>query len=166
MSDFDADPEWIAPGLRWRGFSDRVMGGVSDAQFGRDTVSGRRCVRLRGRVTRARGGGFIQMALDLAGAPAAVDAASFAGVELLVHGNGESYNVHVRTADCGWYDESYRHTFIAASCWQTVRIPWGDFVPNGVGTPLDPSRLERVAVLGWMREFDADVALAALAFYA
>ncbi len=165
LSDFDADPEWIAPGLRWRGFSDRVMGGVSDAHFGRDTLAGRRCVRLRGRVTRDRGGGFIQMALDLGTGAGAFDASAFAGIELRVHGNDEHYNVHLRTPDCRWYDESYRHAFFAPARWQVVRIPWGGFAPHGLDAPLDPSRLERIAILGWMREFEADVALAELALY-
>ena len=66
LSSFEDGQEILAPNARWRGFSDRVMGGVSDATFGRATVAGKSCVRLTGRVTRDSGGGFIQMALDLA----------------------------------------------------------------------------------------------------
>jgi hypothetical protein len=165
LSDFDADPEWVAPGLRWRGFSDRVMGGVSDAHFGRDTLAGRRCVRLRGRVTRDRGGGFIQMALDLATRERDFDASAYAGIELVVHGNDEDYNCHVRTADCGWYDQSYRATFRASPRWQAVRLAWADFVPNDLAVPLNPATLQRIAVLGWMRDFTADIAVAEVALY-
>ena len=165
LSDFAARPEFVAPGVRWRGFSDRVMGGVSDAEFGRAVVAGKRCVRLTGRVTTDSGGGFIQMAVDVGSRAAAFDAAGFLGIELLVHGNDEDYNVHVRTADCRWYDESYRATLRALPHWRTVRMPWADLKPNGLTKALDTTRIERIALLGWMREFTADLSLAELALY-
>lgn len=166
LSTFEGTDNVLAPGIQWHGFSDRVMGGMSDAEFGIGEVAGRRCMRLAGRVTREGGGGFIQMALDLGTRKSPFDASAYAGVEWLVHGNDEDYNCHVRTADCGWYDESYRATIRLASTWQRVRLPWTDLVPNGELPRLDTSRLERIALLGWMREFQADVAVAELALYA
>lgn len=161
LADFSAEPPRLAPGARWRGFSDRVMGGVSNGEFDVATVAGRRGVRMTGRVTRDSGGGFIQVALDVGG----LDARGFTGVEFLLHGNDEDYNCHVRTADCGWYDESYRLTFRAPAQWTRVRFPWTGFVPNGLTAPLDPAKLERVALLGWMREFEADLVVAEVALY-
>jgi hypothetical protein len=166
LSSFAEGGDLLAPNARWRGFSDRVMGGVSDGTFERTVVAGKPCIRMTGRVTRDRGGGFIQMALDLGTRNSDFDASAFAGIELLVHGNDESYNCHVRTADCGWYDQSYRASFRVAPQWQTIRLPWSAFTPNDLDVPLDPSRLQRVAVLGWMREFEADLALAEVALYA
>ncbi len=166
LSSFAIDGGFLVPGARWRGFSDRVMGGVSDARFEPATVAGRNCVRLAGRVTRDSGGGFIQMALDLTTRQGHFDASAYAGVELVVHGNDEDYNCHIRTADCRWYDQSYRVTFRAASRWQTIRLAWADFAPNGLAVPLAAARIQRIAVLGWMREFTADIALAELALYA
>ena len=166
LSSFEEGREVVAPNARWRGFSDRVMGGVSDATFGRATVAGRSCIRLEGRVTRDRGGGFIQMALDLATRDRDFDASAYSGVEFLVHGNDEDYNCHVRTADCGWYDQSYRATFRAAPRWQTIRLPWTGFTPNDLAVPLNPAKIQRIALLGWMREFTADIALAEVALYA
>lgn len=165
LSSFAEGQDVLAPNARWRGFSDRVMGGVSNGTFERTTVAGKSCIRMAGRVTRDSGGGFIQMALDLATRSSDFNAAAFAGIELLVHGNDESYNCHVRTADCGWYDQSYRVTFRAGPQWQTIRLPWSGFTPNDLEVPLDPARLQRVAVLGWMREFEADLALAEVALY-
>jgi len=165
LSSFGGDREVLAPDARWRGFSDRVMGGVSDATFGRATVAGRPCIRLAGRVTRDNGGGFIQMALDLGTRAGDFDASGYAGVELLIHGNDEDYNCHVRTADCGWYDQSYRASFRAATGWHTIRLPWTAFVPNDLKVPLNPARIQRIALLGWMREFTADIALAELSLY-
>lgn len=165
LSRIEDGADFVLPGARWRGFSDRVMGGVSDATFARTTVAGRASLRLAGRVTTDSGGGFVQMALDLGGPGGVLDGSPWRGVELLVYGNDEDYNVHVRTADCGWYDESYRATFRAVPAWKAVRLAWSDFTPNGVSAPLDPSRLQRIAVLGWMRKFTADIALAELALY-
>ncbi len=161
LSDFGPEEEILMPGASWRGFSDRVMGGVSNADFNRDELKGRRCVRMTGDVTRDSGGGFIQMALYLDQA----DASAYRGVELLVYGNDEDYNAHIRTPDCGWHDESYRATFHAEARWQTVRISWDAFKPNGVAVPLDNSRLERFGLLGWMREFTADLAVGEIALY-
>ena len=166
LSRFDVEPDYIAPGMRWRGFSDRVMGGVSDAQLTRAVVDGKPCIRLAGRVTTDSGGGFIQMALDLGGERGSLDASGYAGIELLVHGNNESYNVHLRTPDCRWFDHSYRLSFDAPPEWRRLRFPWSRFAPNGIDAPLDTARLERVAVLGWMRKFDADIALAEISLYA
>ena len=123
LSNFEAEQPVILPGTRWRGFSDRVMGGVSDAEFARATVAGKRCIRLTGRVTRDSGGGFIQMALDLGSRGADFDGSAYEGVEFLVYGNDEDYNVHVRTADCGWYDETYRATVRVEPRWQQLAYP-------------------------------------------
>ena len=166
LSSFAGDGEVLAPNARWRGFSDRVMGGVSNGSFERATVAGKSCIRMTGRVTRDSGGGFIQMALDLGTRNSAFDGSAFAGIELRVHGNDEDYNCHVRTADCGWYDQSYRATFRALPQWQTIRLPWSAFTPNDLDVPVDAARLQRIAVLGWMREFVADLALAEVALYA
>jgi hypothetical protein len=166
LSSFEDGREFLAPNARWRGFSDRVMGGVSDASFDRATVEGKSCIRLAGRVTRDSGGGFIQMALDLARRDRDFDASAYSGVEFLLHGNDEDYNCHVRTADCGWYDQSYRATFRVASRWQTIRLPWTGFAPNDLRLPLNPAKIQRIALLGWMREFMADIAVAEVALYA
>ena len=165
LSNFEGPESIVAPGAQWRGFSDRVMGGVSDAQFGTAEVAGKHCIRLTGHVTRDSGGGFVQMALDLGSRLKPFDGSAYAGVEVLVHGNDEDYNCHVRTADCGWYDQSYRATVHVAPRWQRIRFAWSDFRPNGALPPLDPARLQRIALLGWMREFQADIALAEMSLY-
>jgi len=165
LSDFAGGDEFVMPGASWRGFSDRVMGGVSDAEFRRVVLAGRKCVRLSGRVTRDNGGGFIQMALDLGSRAAPFDGSAYAGLELLVYGNDEDYNCHIRTSDCGWYDQSYRLTFRAQPRWQRLRFAWRDFAPNGVTPVLDTSTLRRIALLGWMRDFRADIALAEMSLY-
>jgi hypothetical protein len=164
LCDFAADPPALVEGVGYRCFSDRVMGGVSDATLTRASLDGRRCVRLTGHVTRDRGGGFIQLAIDLGG-ESGFDASASAGVEIDVLGNDLDYNLHLRTPDCTWYGHAYRLTFHAAAHWRTLRFPWSAFEPHGVTVPLDTARLRRIGLLGWMRDFDADLALARLALY-
>jgi hypothetical protein len=165
LSDFRGDEPDVIDGGGWRGFSDRVMGGISNARLGQDTIAGENCIRLVGNVTRESNGGFIQMAMYFGRNDAELDASAYSGIELMVYGNDEDYNCHVRTADCGWYDDSYRATFFAKPEWQAVRLRWEDFIPNRVTAPLDTSRINRIAILGWMREFEADIALAEIALY-
>ena len=165
LSSFVDGANFVVPGGGWRGFSDRVMGGISNAQLASTRVAGKDCIRLTGNVTRENNGGFIQMALYFGRNYAEFDASGSKGIELLTYGNNEDYNVHVRTSDCGWHDDSYRTTFFARPEWQRIRIPWSEFLPNNVREPLDNSRLQRIGILGWMREFDADLALAEIALY-
>ena len=156
---------YILPGAGWRGFSDRVMGGISNAKLASTKIQGRNCIRLSGNVTRESNGGFVQMALYFGRNYAELNGSDYKGVELLVYGNNEDYNLHVRTSDCRWYDQSYRTTFSAEQSWQRLRFSWADFNPNGLNKPLDNSALQRIAVLGWMREFTADIALAEISLY-
>jgi len=156
---------YMLPGAGWRGFSDRVMGGVSNAELKSATIDNKNCIRLQGNVTRESNGGFIQMAMYFGDNNDELDGSAYKGIEILVHGNNEDYNLHVRTADCGWYDESYRITFFAEPNWQRLRFAWEDITPNGITDPLNPARLQRIALLGWMREFKADVSLAEISLY-
>ncbi len=156
---------YMHPGAGWRGFSDRVMGGISNATLNSSTVAGKNCIRLTGNVTRESNGGFIQMAMYFGRSYDELDGSAYSGIELLVYGNNEEYNLHVRTSDCGWYDESYRMTFFAEPRWQRIRVPWEMIKPNGIKTPLNSARLQRIALLGWMREFQADIALAEVSLY-
>ena len=166
IDDFQNDATRDAFGASWRGFTDRVMGGVSDGELQMGVINGRLCARLTGRVTRENGGGFVQMAMSFDGGQAEIDASEYKGIELLVYGNDEDYNAHIRTADAGWHDESYRATFHADSRWQRIQLPWEAFQPNRVPMPMDTSRHTRIGLLGWMRGFEADLAVGEIALYA
>lgn len=164
IDDF-SDPGVSALGTRWQGFSDRVMGGVSDGVLRHDRIAGRECLRLTGRVTTANNGGFLQMALNLAPRGAFFDATGFSGLEIDVLGNGERYNCHLRSADVRWYSQSYRATFTATASWERIRLPFPSFEPHELEAPLDLSRLKRLGLLGWMREFEVDLAVSGVFLY-
>jgi hypothetical protein len=73
------------------------MGGLSQGRLTVDAVEGRPCLCLQGEVSLANNSGFVQASLDL-GTEGCLDAGAFGGFELDVCGNGESYNLHLRTA--------------------------------------------------------------------
>lgn len=156
---------YLMPGATWRGLTDRVMGGVSNAELESTSVAGKNCIRLTGNVTRENNGGFVKMALYFGSNYKELDGSTYKGISLLVYGNNEDYNLHVRTSDCRGHSESYRLTFFAKSEWQRMRIPWDAFTANKVDAPLNSSTLQRIGILGWMREFEADIALAEISLY-
>jgi hypothetical protein len=151
-------------GTTWRIVSDAVMGGESVATLHAGRVEGRACLRLAGDVSLENNGGFVQASLDLAKA-GTLDASGFAGIELDVRGNGESYNVHLRTADTRIVWQSYRAGFEAGPEWRTVRLPFADFRPHRLDAPLDVSRLRRIGLVAIGRTFHADLCFSRLALY-
>jgi hypothetical protein len=140
------------------------MGGVSEGSLVPDTVAGRSCVRLRGTVSVENRGGFLQAALD-AGADGTLDASGYTGVLLDVYGNGEEYNVHLRTADVWLPWQSYRATFTAPAAWHTVRLPFAGFTGHRIRTPLDVTALRRIGILAIGRAFKADVCVGRVGLY-
>ena len=151
-------------GTSWRLVTDQVMGGVSDGQLTIDEAAGRSCIRLRGQVRLENRGGFLQAALDLSGGAGGAFS-RYEGVLLDVYGNGETYNVHLRTTATRLPWQSYRASFQAPARWQTVRLPFSRFEPYRLDTPLDVSQVRRIGLVAIGRAFSADLCLGALALY-
>ncbi len=152
-------------GPRWRGVSDQVMGGISQASVIQDVIDGRPCLRLTGDVRLENDGGFIQAALDLASSGDTLDASDYTGVRMVVRGNGERYSVHLRTPDNIRPWQSYRAHFTAGPAWETIELPFESFAPYRLEAPLDISRLRRIGLVAIGRAFHADLAVSKLAFY-
>ena len=148
----------------WRLVTDQVMGGRSSGELVPNFYLGKHCLRMRGQVSTANNGGFVQLALDLSdGKP--YDASSYAGVELDVAGNGELYNVHLRTSNLWLPWQAYRASFQARPEWQTVRIPFAAFKVYRTTSELRTDKLVRIGLVAIGREFGADLCVAALSFY-
>ena len=75
-------------GTRWRGVSDQVMGGISEAAVTHDIIDGRPCLHLTGDVRLENNGGFVQASLDLSPSGGTLDSSAYAGFRLVVRGNG------------------------------------------------------------------------------
>ena len=165
IDDF-ADPALVsALGTAWRGVSDRVMGGVSEARVSHDRSGGRPCLRLTGDVRLENNGGFVQASLDLSPDGGALDAGRFAGLRLTVRGNGETYGVHLRTADTVRPWQSYRAGFTAGGNWTSVDLPFDAFQAHRLDTAFDVRALRRIGLAAIGRAFTADLMVSDLRFY-
>jgi hypothetical protein len=153
-------------GNGWALISDRVMGGGSAGTMRREVVDGREAIRMKGAVSLENNGGFLQVALDLGDAGGEVDARRWTGVKLDVFGNDQVYNLHLRTSDIRRPWESYRKSFEASNRWTTVFLPFNDFLPHRSERPLNLARLRRIGIVAIGREFEADVSIADIRFYA
>ena len=165
IDDFTDDGLVSKLGTPWRGVSDQVMGGISEASVSYGVIDGRPCLRLTGDVRLENDGGFIQATLDLSPPGETLDASGFAGVRIVVRGNGEKYSVHLRTPDNVRPWQSYRAHFTAGSDWETIDLPFETFVPYRLEAPLDKTRLRRIGLVAIGRAFYADLAVSELAFY-
>jgi hypothetical protein len=165
IDDFTLPAPSAKNGASWQLVSDRVMGGVSRGTMARETIAGRNALRMQGTVSLENNGGFIQVALNLSPNGAPIDASSFAGIEIDVLGNGEMYNLHLRTADLSRPWQSYRHSFAAGEEWKTHRLPFARFDAHRISVALDPAKLRRMGIVAIGRAFEADIAIGGIRFY-
>ena len=150
-------------GTKWRLVTDQVMGGISNGELTLDEHKGRNCLRMLGDVSTENNGGFVQMALALA--DDVFDASAYDGVEIEVSGNGELYNIHLRTDDLWFPWQSYRSSFTAGTHWQTYRIPFAELEKYKTFTRFDKKQLTRIGLVAIGRDFEADLCLASIRFY-
>lgn len=168
VDDFTRPDGLSALGTAWRAVTDQVMGGRSQGAIARGVVEGRPALCLSGDVSLENNGGFVQAVLDLSGpgsGGAALDAHGFEGVRLVARGNGEVYNLHLKTTATVLPWQSYRATFVAGPAWREVRLPFDSFHPHRLVQRLDTRRLTRLGILGIGRVFRADVCIAEVGFY-
>lgn len=164
IDDFSRDGV-SALGTSWQTFTDRVMGGVSDGQAAFETLDGKRCLRLRGRVSLENQGGFVQTALSLAEGGGAFDGSAFKGIRLWARGNGHRYYIHLRTDDTRLPWQYYAAGFDAGPDWVSVDIPFSAFGPENLRPVLDTRKLRRLAIVAAKQAFAADVAVAKIELY-
>lgn len=151
-------------GVVWRAVADTVMGGVSSGNLMPAVIEGRNCVRLTGDVSLENNGGFVQACLDLSES-GFLDASDYSGIEIDVLGNGEIYNLHLRTQDTRIVWQSYRASFLAQPNWHTVRLPFEIFQAHRIDQPLDKYHLRRLGVVAIGREMQVDVCISLLSLF-
>jgi hypothetical protein len=156
-------------GNNWRLITDDVMGGVSNGSLTLDNqadAGGQQhaCLRMQGDVRLDNNGGFVQIALNLSD-EVIRQAPAYQGISFDILGNGEDYNLHLRT-DGLWFPwQSYRATFNATADWQTVRIPFSEFKAYKTFSKLDTGELSRIGFVAIGREFTADLCITNIALY-
>ena len=118
-----------------------------------------------GAVSLDNNGGFVQIAFDLTETGACLDASAWAGVQLDVYGNGETYDIRIRTDQIARPWQSFRAAFTAPATWSTVTIPFAGLIPHRTEARFDPTRLRRIGILAIGREMQADISIASFRLY-
>lgn len=149
----------------WKFVADDVMGAKSNGGMSREIFQGRNAAVLRGDVSLDSNGGFIQIAFDLLADGAGFDASEWDRVELDVWGNGERYDVRLRTDQLTRPWQSFRKEFATTQQWQVLRVPFDAVVPHKTDAFFDPANLRRIGVLAVGREFRAELAVANVKLY-
>lgn len=167
MLDDFSDPTGLSRlGTQWEGFTDRVMGGVSDMTATVVPGDAGPVLRMRGRVSLENNGGFIQVRLPLATRARPFDAGAFRGVALTVRGSGSGYYVHLRSTRTRFPWSYYAAELPVSGEWTRVELPFDSFGSEYMmSSALDPSRLLSVAVVAAKKEFAADIEVARVELY-
>jgi len=165
IDDFAAGPKNKLLGTSWKFISDRVMGGVSKGKIDFVKTQGRGALSLTGDVSSKNRGGFIQARLGLYKNRKYFNADQYQGVLLKLKGNSKKYAVHLRTRNTrmGW--EYYFASFQTNGKWQQVKIPFSNFKPAFLRTPLDKTKLKSIAIVAMEKDTKADILVDELYFY-
>jgi len=137
---------------RWRYTSDRVMGGISDGGAGLGVEDGISFAQLRGTVSTANNGGFIQIRQDLA-SPLPKDAT---GITLRMRGNGETYYIHLRSSASRRPWQYYQAAFKSTENWQQVTLLWSAFEPQGgLEARFSPEDIRSLGIVAYGADYEA-----------
>jgi hypothetical protein len=154
-------------GTSWEGFSDRVMGGVSDLQSRIASEGDIHYLAMSGHVSTRNNGGFIQVRLKVGSDFAPFNGSRFHGVRLVARGSGSGYYLHARTAGMVLPWKYYAAAIPLSPNWTSVEIPWlaleaGDFGKMG---KFRPSLLKSLAIVAAKGDFDARIEVREIGFY-
>lgn len=163
LDDFSRSDGVSAIGTRWQGFTDRVMGGLSEMKTAIVETERGMALRMSGQVRLENNGGFIQVRLPLAENRETFDASHFDGVEIITRGAHGAYYLHLRTPESSRPWQYYRVRLPVSEKWTRRFIPFSDFEGKSISGRPDFSRLRSIAVAAYGEAFDAQVELARLA---
>jgi NADH dehydrogenase [ubiquinone] 1 alpha subcomplex assembly factor 1 len=129
----------------WTVVNDGVMGGRSTSTVQEDSTG---TIVFAGDVSLENNGGFASVRLPIA----ALDLSAFGGLRLRLRGDGNRYQIRLRTDD-RFDGIAYSARFQTTGEWETVEIPFAAFEPTFRGVrprgapPLDPSRIRQLGFL-------------------
>jgi hypothetical protein len=153
-------------GTRWEGFTDQVMGGVSEMNARIESEGDNDFLHLSGSVSLENNGGFIQVRLRLDEKKRSFDASGYTGVALRVRGKDRGYYVHLRTIRTVFPWSYYAQEFPVSEKWTTVALPFSDFEAENIrSSGLNASKLTTVAIVAAKKTFFADLYVDAVYLY-
>lgn len=127
----------------WRAINDGVMGGVSSGRMAQSQDG----LRFEGRLSLENNGGFasVRRLIDS-------DLSSATGVRLHLRGDGRTYQFRLRQDD-RFDGIAWRAEFSTSGEWQTVELPFHEFVPVFRGRrvpdagPVVPADIRQIGFL-------------------
>ncbi len=168
IDDFQSGDGQASLGTRWAGFSDRVMGGLSDMNLAYQRLpDDRLSLRLQGQVRLENNGGFIQARLPLEKDGKRFDASPWEGIRITARAQPGAYYIHLRTR-ATWLPWQYygaRIPINSSQEWMTMDIPFSAFQGESTRRGLDVSSLKSIGVVAYGEAFDADIEVIELFFY-
>ncbi len=160
IDDFSDAAGRSAFGTTWRGFTDRVMGGVSDMQATLVDSDRGPALRIAGSVRLDNNGGFIQARLPLVRNGARLDASGYDAIRVVVRGAPGPYFLHLRTPDTRRPWQYYRAELPVEAEWTERTVPLDAFAGKSIDGRPDVSRLESIAVVAYGEAFEARIDVA------
>jgi NADH dehydrogenase [ubiquinone] 1 alpha subcomplex assembly factor 1 len=127
----------------WQAINDGVMGGVSSGRM----VQSADGLRFEGELSLENNGGFASVRR-----PIDNDLATATGVRLVVRGDGRTYQFRLRQDD-RFDGIAWRAEFTTNSDWQTVVLPFNEFIPVFRGRrvpdagPVEPAAIRQVGFM-------------------
>ncbi|MEX3015950.1 CIA30 family protein [Gymnodinialimonas hymeniacidonis] len=144
---------------RWDYVADGVMGGVSEG----GAVLEDGAIALRGQVSTANNGGFIQVRRRFEGGwPEQTE-----GLRLTVRGNGETYYVFLRITGLTRVWHSYRASFTAGADWTEISLPFAEFTPShaGMAPRFTPDQVISIGLVAYGRDHEAELMVREIGLY-
>lgn len=157
LDDFSSANGRSSLGTVWQGFTDRVMGGISDLSADYVETDRGNAVRMTGSVRLENNGGFIQLRLPLSASNASLDISQFDGLRLIARGQPGAYYIHLRTLDNRRPWHYYAAPFEVDANWQSIVLPLQEFEGRGTRRPLDLTRAGSIAIVAYGERFQPHI---------
>lgn len=164
---YDFNETAVEPQFEWKGFTDQVMGGVSEISTRVMSQDDEIFIRMEGDVSLENNGGFIQISLRLASGLKSYNASEFDGIRLKVKAEGSGYYVFIRTSSTIFPWQFYKAPINTEETWQTVDLAWSDFEGGDYGNfgGMKPTHLKSIALVAYAKEFRAKIDMSSIGLY-
>jgi hypothetical protein len=166
IDDFSNGDRGSNLGTQWEGFTDRVMGGVSNMRAAIENYEGSNVLHMSGNVSLENNGGFIQVRLPMKVRGRPFAAGDYRGIAVTAKGSGNGYYLHIRTPRTVFPWAYYAAPLPVTDAWKRVEIPFSSFEGENMGgNRLNPDKLSSLGIVAAKKQFNADLYIAKVEFY-
>lgn len=164
IDDFSSGKSTL--GTEWEDFTDKVMGGKSEMNLQKMSDDGD-YIRMQGRVSLEKNGGFIQTRLKLASGFSSFNGSPYEGIRLLARGVGSGYYIILRTSKTLLPWKYFSAPVQIEKEWSYIDIPWTAFGADESSSKenIKVNKLKSIAVVAYGKEFDASIDVKEIGLY-